>query len=70
MRRMVDRAKRSGDLRADVDVQAVSDVLFALLRGLTELSASIPVERHRAALLCTEAFVRGELFIASDTTSP
>ena len=51
-------------------MQAVSDVLFALLRGLTELSASIPVERHRAALLCTEAFVRGELFIASDTTSP
>lgn len=59
---LVDRARRGGALRPEVDAQAMVDMLFALLRGLTELSASIPVERHRAALQCTEALVRGELF--------
>lgn len=65
---LVDAAKQHGSLRDDVDHRAVVDMLFALLRGLIELSASVPADRHRAALLCTEAMIRGELFAPREGT--
>lgn len=65
-RRMVDslvvRAQESAILPGAVDAQAASDVVFALLRGLTELSATVSPDRHRAAVRCTELLLRDGLF--------
>jgi hypothetical protein len=60
---LVDRSAKAGRLGPETNQQAVADVLYALLRGLTELSASVPGERHHAALVSTQALITGQWFV-------
>jgi AcrR family transcriptional regulator len=63
---IIDDARRAGSLAADVDPEAVVDVLFALARGLTEHTAE-PLAAQRDTLATAKRLIRGTLFHASPT---
>jgi AcrR family transcriptional regulator len=55
-------ARRTGDLGAHLDPQAVTEAIYALLYGLTELAATLPPADFQAALGASKVLVRGTLF--------
>ncbi|OBJ82031.1 TetR/AcrR family transcriptional regulator [Mycobacterium asiaticum] len=59
---IVDDACRAGDLGAEVDPRAVAEAIYALIYGLTELAATLPLEEFQAALGASKVLVRGALF--------
>lgn len=61
-RSLVDRAVQRGELAGDVDRQAVVDMFTSLTWGLTYLSTTAPVERHRAAIRVVEGLLAGVPF--------
>ena len=58
---LVKEAAASGELAADADPQAVVDMLVGITHGLTYISATSSLERHRAALRATESLLLGRL---------
>jgi len=65
---IIDDARRDGSLAADVDADAVIDVLFALTRGLTEQTADPRPHVHRDTLATAKRLIRGTLFSSSHAT--
>jgi AcrR family transcriptional regulator len=55
-------AHADGTLAADVDVDAVVDVLHALARGLTEQTSAPRPRAHRDTLAVAKRLIRGSLF--------
>jgi AcrR family transcriptional regulator len=55
-------ARRTGDLGDHLDPQAVTEAIYALLYGLTELAATLPPADFQAALGASKVLVRGTLF--------
>jgi AcrR family transcriptional regulator len=64
---IIDDARRAGALAADVDAEAVVDVLYALTRGLTDHTAEPRPHSHRDTLATAKRLIRGTLFHASPT---
>jgi len=65
---IIDDARRDGSHAADVDADAVIDVLFALTRGLTEQTAEPRPHVHRGTLATAKRLIRGTLFRSSHAT--
>jgi AcrR family transcriptional regulator len=55
-------ARRTGELGDHLDPHAVTEAIYALIYGLTELAATLPPEDFQAALGASKVLVRGALF--------
>ena len=55
-------ARRTGDLGDHLDPRAVTEAIYALIYGLTELAATLPPQDFQAALGASKVLVRGALF--------
>ena len=55
-------ARRAGELGDHLDPRAVTEAIYALIYGLTELAATLPPEDFQAALGASKVLVRGALF--------
>lgn len=58
---VVEFGRERGQLRTDIEPLAIADALFAMIRGLSDLSATVSTERHRAATECTALLIQGKL---------
>jgi AcrR family transcriptional regulator len=55
-------AHRRGELGDHPDSQGVVEAIYALVYGLTELAATLPLDDYQAALSSAKVLVRGTLF--------
>jgi AcrR family transcriptional regulator len=55
-------ARRAGELGDHLDPGAVTEAIYALIYGLTELAATLAPEDFQAALSASKVLVRGALF--------
>lgn len=69
-RRLIDEAVSRGELPFDTDRQAMVDMFTSITWGLTHLSVTASVDRHRAAIRATEALLAGALFTARHQAVP
>jgi hypothetical protein len=58
----VEDARRTGDLGDHLDPRAVTEAVYALIYGLTELAATLPPDDFQAALGASKVLVSGALF--------
>lgn len=58
---IITAAQREGALVAGADVQGASEMIYALIRTLTEQAASLPPDTYHAALRSTKQLIRGTL---------
>jgi AcrR family transcriptional regulator len=61
---------RRGELGGHPDPRAAVEAIYALIYGLTELAATLPLEEYQAALSSAKVLVRGALFGRSTSRSP
>jgi AcrR family transcriptional regulator len=59
---VVDDAYRRGELGGHPDPRATVAAIYALIYGLTELAATLPLEDYQAALSSAKVLLRGMLF--------
>ncbi|GAB7143322.1 TetR/AcrR family transcriptional regulator [Mycobacterium riyadhense] len=59
---VVDEACRQGDLGDHPDRRGTVEAIYALMYGLTELAATMPLEAYQASLNSSKELVRGTLF--------
>jgi AcrR family transcriptional regulator len=60
--RLVEDARRRGELGERPDPRGAVEAIYALIYGLTELAATLPPEDYQAALGSAKVLVRGTLF--------
>lgn len=59
---IVEDAYRSGQLGEHPDPRGAVEAIYALVYGLTELAATLPLDNYQAALIAAKVLVRGKLF--------
>jgi len=59
---IINDADRQGALAAGADAQGAVDVIYALIRGLTERAANMPPDAYHTALRSAKQLIRGTLF--------
>jgi hypothetical protein len=67
---VVEDAYRRGELGDHPDPRGVVEATYALIYGLTELAATLPLEDYFAALSSAKELVRGTLFGGGQAPSP
>jgi AcrR family transcriptional regulator len=67
---VVDDAHMRGELGDHPDPRGAVEAIYALVYGLTELAATLPLEDYHAALRSAKVLVRGTLFDGRPTPSP
>jgi AcrR family transcriptional regulator len=63
-------AHRRGELGDHPDPRGAVEAIYALVYGLTELAATLPLDDYHAALSSAKVLVRGTLFGHHQTPSP
>ncbi len=63
---LVEMGARAEQFRADLATDAIADMLFALMRGLTELASTTPSDRFRAAMTAAVHLMDGTLIKHAD----
>jgi AcrR family transcriptional regulator len=63
-------AHRRGELGDHPDPRGAVEAIYALIYGLTELAATLPLDDYHAALSSAKVLVRGTLFGHHQTPSP
>ena len=58
---IIDDARRDGTLPADTDVAGTVNAIYAVIRGLSEMAASLPPEEAARALRAAKRLIRGTL---------
>lgn len=65
---IVNAGRSQGALPTGCDAEGVTDAVHALVLGLTEQAASLPLEAYRSALQSAKQLIRGTLFVSSQTS--
>lgn len=62
IRGLVEDARRRGELAEQADTAGAIEAIYALIYGLTELAATLPLDQFHAALSAAKGLISGTLF--------